>query len=440
MKRTADQTSKLAGYLTMALLALVPFHGFLTVWASALVGHYALLRVWDELLFVPIIGIVVFWLARDHALRQWFFGSLLVRLILAYASLTVLLCIVAYAKDAVTPKALFYGLLINLRFLFWFLAVLLTVQRSPWLTRQWPRYVLAPAAVVVIFAVLQYILLPHDFLVHFGYDTATTIAPIETINHNDSYIRVQSTLRGANPLGAYLVIILSVLAALFTRGRRRIICAVFGVLGAFALYASGSRSAWIGMLLSIALLAWLLIRGRRAQLLYAAIGTGFILLAGIGFLMFRHNAGLQNAVLHTQDNSAVATTSNEAHASAVIQGLKDVAHQPLGDGPGTAGPASVYNGPYGGRIAENYYVQIAQEVGWLGLALLLSILVLVGIELYQRAGESTLALALFAAFIGIAFINLLSHAWTDDTLAFLWWGLAAISLGSIKQKAGRSHA
>ncbi len=156
--------------------------------------------------------------------------------------LIILLGFVAWLKGEVTPKAWAYGLLVDLRFPAWFLAVLLTAQRSPWLRRMWPKLVLIPAIVVTMFAVLQFTVLPHDFLSHFGYGTAT-IAPIETINHNDHYIRVQSTLRGANPLGAYLVLVISALGVLYMRGRRKQACVVLGLIALAALYASGSRSA-----------------------------------------------------------------------------------------------------------------------------------------------------------------------------------------------------
>jgi O-antigen ligase len=139
-------------------------------------------------------------------------------------------------------------------------------------------------------------------------------------------------------------------------------------------------------------------------------------------------------VLHTQTHSASKISSNDAHASALTSGLRDVVRQPFGDGPGTAGPASEHNTGHPARIAENYYVQVAQETGWLGLGLLLAITVLIVMELYQRLGTSPLALTLFVSFVGLAFVNLLSHAWADDTLAFLWWGLAGVALGSARQK------
>jgi O-antigen ligase len=212
-----------------------------------------------------------------------------------------------------------------------------------------------------------------------------------------------------------------------------------GLVSVFALYASGSRSAWIGLALCLAVIGWLLIRTRRGRLLFGAVAAAVVIVAAGSFWVLKHNVALQNAVLHTQDNSAVTTSSNEAHVSAVKTGLTDVAHQPLGDGPGTAGPASAYNAPHPVRIAEDYYVQVVQETGWLGLALFLSILALVATELYQRASGSPLALAVFVALIGVMFINLLSHAWTDDTLAFLWWGLAAVALGTRRKKTASHH-
>jgi len=427
MKLASGRSAKLANILVALVLVCVPFHAFLTVWGSTLVGHYTALRLWDDVLLTLLVAVSVWWLITDKALGRWFFGSLLVRLILAYGALTILLGFVSLAKGEVTVKAFGYGALVNLRFLIWFLAVLLTAQRSNWLRTVWPRLLLVPAVLVALFAVLQYTVLPHDFLGHFGYDARTTIAPIETINHNTHYIRVQSTLRGANPLGAYLVVVLAAVGTLFMHGRRRLVCVILGLLGIFALFASGSRSAWIGALLALVVAAWYG-QTHRQRTIFGIAGLAVIVLAGGAYAVLHTQAGVQNAVLHTQQGSKIATSSNDAHASALSKGVDDVLHQPFGDGPGTAGPASTYNTGHNARIAEDYYVQIAQETGWLGLILFLGILVLVGAELYALVGTSKLALALFAGLVGVSFVNLLSHAWTDDTLAYVWWGLAGIAL------------
>lgn len=430
MKRLSISSTKVANWLVATILVLVPFHAFMTVWGSTLIGHYDALRLWSGALLLALLVIVGVWLVRDAVLRKWFFTSLLVRLILAYVGLTLLLGAVALAKGEVSSKALLYGLLVDLRYLAWFLAVIIVARRSSFLATAWPKLLWVPALVVMVFAVLQYMVLPHNVLSHFGYKTGVTIQPVETINHNNAYIRVQSTLRGANPLGAYLVLVSSAVAVLFAKGKWRRLCIGLGLASLLALFASGSRSAWIGLVLSLCVTGWLLLRTPKSRYIFASVAMGLVVVAGGSYLLLRNNASLQNHVLHTQDHSSVATSSNSAHVSATVEGLKDVVHEPFGDGPGTAGPASVYNTAGTVRIAEDYYVQIAQETGWVGVALFMSIVVLVAIELYQRAGRSVLALVLFASLIGILFINLLSHAWTDDTLAFLWWGLAGVCLGT----------
>jgi hypothetical protein len=42
--------------------------------------------------------------------------------------------------------------------------------------------------------------------------------------------------------------------------------------------------------------------------------------------------------------------------------------------------------------------------------------------------EDLLARVLLASLVGLSFVALVSHAWADDTIAYLWWGLAGISL------------
>ena len=63
----------------------------------------------------------------------------------------------------------------------------------------------------------------------------------------------------------------------------------------------------------------------------------------------------------------------------------------------------------------------------IGLALFLLINVGVGYLLWLRR-DDPLALGLFASLIGISFVCLLSHAWSDDTVSYIWWGLAGMAM------------
>jgi len=420
------------------ILALLPFHAFLTVWLSSILGHYTLLRLWKEIVLLILICLAGYLLWRDKPLRERMLASKLNRLITAYLVMLAAWGIVAYFTHHVTLKALGYGLIVDGRFLAFFLAVSVFAGYGTRLRDNWPKLIFWPAAVVVLFGLLQFTILPFDFMRHFGYD-ATTIYPYETINHNIHYIRIMSTLRGANPLGAYLVVIVSLGGAVWLKRKPRG-ALVGGILATLTLGLTFSRSAWIGLILAAGMLVWASLRTRRSRRMAVLATTGIIVAAALAGLLLRGNSAFQNAIYHTDDKSMIATSSNEGHATALRAGLRDVVRQPLGLGTGTAGPASVYNDGKV-RIAENYFVQIAQEVGWLGIILFVAIQLYVARELWRKRGDA-LALGLIAALVGVTFVNLLSHAWADDTLAYVFWGLAATALAqpavAVKARAAKT--
>lgn len=409
----------------MAILLLTPFHALLTVWGSSLIGHYTALRLWKEGLLALCIMGVIYLIATDHKIRSHTMSRRLVWLILAYMLLNVVWGLLALNEHNITAKAMGYGLIINLRFLAFFLVTWAIALRLGRLRTNWWRLALWPAVGVVGFGLLQIIVLPHDFLRHFGYSVAT-IEPFETINNNLNYVRISSTLRGANPLGAYLLIPISLLAVGLLRTGRNWRQGAFLASALLVLFFSFSRSAWIGAALSVAVVAFYSLKTTRSKQ-YAIIFVSCLVFFGVGlYAGLRHNTHFENFVFHTQTNSTIKVSSNDGHISALRSGLSDIKHEPLGLAPGTAGPASVYNDGKV-RIAENYFVQIGQETGLLGLLLFVMINAGVGYLLWSRRADP-LALGLFASLIGLTFINLLSHAWTDDTLAYVWWGLAGIAM------------
>lgn len=416
----------------IVILALIPFHAFLTVWISSGLGHYTALRLWKEYLLVICLIASIYLFVIDRKLRNQILPNRLFQLIMAYLAIQVIWGLVAYNHHDVSKKALAYGLLLNCRYLIFFLITWLLALKSDRLRRLSIKLVVWPAVIVIVFGLLQIFILPRDFLSHFGYNL-NTIPAFETINHNFRYIRIESTLRGANPLGAYLIIPLSLISVLLFKGQKSWKKIAFLIGGLIVLGFSFSRSAWIGSVIAIAISVFYSIKSKvlKVRLVYGVICI-LIILSGFTFAL-RNNAHVQNILWHTQTHSASNTSSDQAHSSALTSGIKNVATEPLGRGPGTAGPASVYNN-HPARIAENYYVQIGQETGWLGLGLFLVINVYVGYLLWLKR-LNNLELALFASFVGIFVVNIFSHAWSDDSLAYLWWGLAGIALASPKAKA-----
>lgn len=407
-------------------MVLVPFQGFLTVFGAHLFGHYTAFRLWDEVVLLLIMISSLFLLITDEKIRLKTLYRRLVWLIFAYILLTIILGVINYLNHGLTLKALGYGLIVDLRYPAFFLVTWTLSLRLSKLHNLWPKVVIWPACVVIVFGLLQIFILPHDFLKVFGYGPST-IPVEETINSNANYFRIASTLRGANPLGAYLIVPISLVFSLMLRSKKLNWRHVLFLLSAaVVLFFTFSRSAWLGVLISLAFIflssSW---AHRFKKQIAIALGVLAVLIT-IVFIGFRHNHTFQNYVFHTQTNSKIKTTSDQQHALALKNGLLTVAHQPLGKGPGSAGPASLYNN-HKMRNPENYYIQIAEEDGWIGISLFIIINVAIGYILWLRR-QDPLALFLLASLIGISVVNLFLYAWSDDTLAYLWWGLAGIAM------------
>ena len=418
----------LAANLSAVILALMPFHALLTVWLSRGLGHYTALRLWKEVIVLLIALAVFYLLLTDKKIRTHTLTRRLVWLVIIYGGLQLVIGVISFRAGSVTPKALGYGLLVNLRFLGFFLLVWATALRTCRLKTNWQKLLLWPAGVVVAFGLLQLLVLPTDFLRHFGYG-AGTILPFETVNNNREYVRIASTLRGPNPLGAYLIIPATALLVLGLRATRKWRFGLFLAATLVVLAASFSRSALLGALVSFGVVCLVLARSKRAKTHVLAAGIGLVLIVVIGAVVVHKSTQLENIVLHTQTKSPAAVSSNQGHLQSLSSAVHDIVHQPLGRGPGTAGPASVYN--HGkARIAENYFLQLGQEIGIFGAGLFMLIVGGVGYLLWIRRADP-LALTLVASLIGLTLVNLLSHAWADDTLAYVWWGLAGVALANL---------
>ncbi len=437
--RPADKTFvRLLAFAVASIVVLLPFHAFLTVWASQAVGHYTLLRLWKEVVLVVLMGSVGYLLLRYPWLRRRFLAPVFLWPLTLFILVQVLWGGAAYIMHGVTLKAFGYGLISNTRYMLFFMVAWTVAAVAPQLRQRWCKLAFWPLAVVVLAGLLQYFVLPYDVMRHFGYSSAT-IFPYEDINSNLHYLRIMSTLRGANPLGVYMAVLLSLLLAV----RKFRAWWWYGLLaaGTAVLILTFSRGAWVGFVCGVCVVvaAHVPFSKWRWRL---AVSTGVVILVAIGAVRFlHHNTTFQNIFLHTQTDSMVVTTSNQGHASALQQGLHDVAARPEGRGTGTAGPASVYNTGHAARIAENYFIQIAQETGWIGLALFFAVNVIVFGRLWGGR-QDALSLGLGAGLIAASVASLFSHVWSDDTLAYVWWGLAGIALAPaiLQTKAEQTYA
>jgi hypothetical protein len=429
------------------ILVLIPFHAFLTVWGSTLLGHYTLLRLWKELLLVPLSLAALWMVLRDQTLRRQFLGSWLFRLMIAYTLLFIVLGLISLKRHTVNVSALYEGLIVDLRPVVFFFLAWAAASYSPWVKDHWKQLLLIPAAIVVVFGLLQAFVLPADFLTHLGYNAAT-IQPFATVDQNMQFVRIQSSLRGSDPLGAYLVVILAAITAVVAglvlrRNRARneayrkaMPWVLAGVATLVVLYFTYSRSAYIGALLAMAGAVWCSMPSSAVRRWLLVSGIVVCVVFGGAVFALRHNPTFEDTFFHTSQLSKSQHSSNQNHTTALESGVHDMVHDPFGRGPGSAGPASEHN-IKPARISENYFLQIGQEAGVLGLGLFVAITFLVGKLLWDKRDEQ-LAMVMLVSLVGLTFVNLLLHAWADDTLAYIWWGLAGVAVGSIAMKSDKA--
>jgi hypothetical protein len=412
------------GILITIFMGIV-LHTPLTVWLGTLApGYELILKSWKELLMIVAAPLAIILVTRAHLWqelsRDWLF-----RLIIAYAVLHVIL--VGLFWQGLSPTLA--GLAIDLRWVLYFSLVYVAIRLHPLYRQQFLIVGAIGALIVGVFALLQIFVLPRDVLANIGYDKDTTIAPYLTVDRNDDYVRINSTLRGPNPLGAYASIILGIIMAgavtAYKRlSRYKVAAAItsIGMLG--ALWASYSRSAIGAFVAVIAVIIGATVARRLLRKWWIALVVVICMLTG-GLIAGRNSEFVSNVLLHENPTGGSATSSNDGHAESLVDGFSRMVRQPFGAGVGSTGSASLHGDEP--VIIENHYLFVAHETGWVGLILFLIIFIMVLLRLWRQRRDY-LALGVFASGIGLALIGLLQPVWVDDTVAIIWWGLAAIAI------------
>lgn len=412
----------------LAVMFLIALHAPIAVGIGQLFPAQAeLAKAWKEIA-LTVLSLVAMILLTRHGLWAKLLRSWPVRLGLAFITIHLLMAAV-FGGD---PTSIIVGLTTDLRFVVMFGLMYVLVLLRPDALRRGVYAVLAGAAVVVGFGLLQIAVLPDDILRGLGY-SRDTITPFTTIDRNPDFVRINSTTRGPNPLGALMVIYVALAGAYVARRysrleMRKMIIAFLAVLAGIAvLYASHSRSAFVAMAAAVAVLLTGILRPTKRVI---ASALGGLVLLGLCLVILAPTDWFSNVVLHEDPESTVMTKSNDAHIESLFEGAARMVVQPLGAGIGSTGSASLYDDDSSNNfIVENIYFFIAHETGWLGLIVFALLNGTVFAGLWRRR-SSWLAFGLFASGIGLAGIGLLLPVWVDETVAMTWWGLAGAVLGS----------
>lgn len=401
--------------ILLVILALIVVHAPLTVFMGSWFPDYALLvKAWKEMLMLGALVLMIVLVRREHAWKE-LFRDKLAWLVSAYVAVHLASLWLWNGMGAALA-----GLAIDLRYVAYFTLVYVLVVLYPRFAPLVKKIALVGAMIVIGFGTLQ-IVLPADSLKYIGYNSST-IEPYLTIDKNDDFVRLQSTLRGPNPYGAYAASLATIaLAWLVTRRNKfdwRI--ATLGAAAVLGTYLSYARSAYIALAAGAGIV--LVTRFGRKIRIWQWIALGIVgVVVVVSGVMLRDNDFVSNVVLHEDPQESGQVNSNDDHWSSLLHGLNAFAHQPLGAGIGSTGSASLLSDAP--QIIENQYLLIAHEVGWIGLALFVAIFSEIMRRLWRHRRDAW-ALGLFASGVGLALIGLILPVWVDDTVSIVWWGLA----------------
>lgn len=420
----------------LALLIYMPFHIFLSQWLSTFTGGLEIWKIWKDLLlfFVVLISLTLVYV--KNGFKDKFFWLL--------TSLSVLYVVFHFFIWAINPEIekgpALLATVYNCR-LFGYLmvgfatAILFKEKKDKVEPRKIFKIVIIISTVVCLIALLQWFL-PKDILTHFGYSVDRGVKPSFFIDDKPDLPRVFSTLRDPNSLGAFLTLPITVLAAAwFKLQKARILISGLLLLHGLILFLTFSRSALLAAGISVFLvLLWqykVLVLNFIKK--FWPVLLVFIVLATAGIFLARDNYVVQNIVFHADENTQLAD-SNEKRISFYQSTSESILRQPLGHGPGTAGLVSLQT--HKAVLTENYFLQIAYEVGLLGLLLLLYVMFLVIKRLYQR--NDFYGQVMITSFIGITLCNMLLHTWGNEAVAAQWWLIAGLLLIFSGKKLSKS--
>lgn len=407
----------------------VILHTPITVFLSNIfVEQKDLIKSWKEILiFIALVASAVLIFKYKKKIPE----KNLIRLIFIYSVLHIVMILFSYQGLLATIA----GLMIDLRYVVYFALVLFVISLDKEFKQSFIKFGLIGAGIVTVFAIMQVYILPYNFLEYIGYNK-NTIIPYLLVDQNMNYVRINSTLRGPNPLGAYVIIIISLLGTWLVDNHRKLkakqsfIVSLMMIGALVALWYSYSRSALLAALLAVAFLSINRFNFSRKHISILAALT--LIIASMIFIL-RDNSFVSHVFLHDNTSITQNTLSNEAHLESVKTGWAIVSTNPFGVGVGSTGSASMRTED-SSMVVENQYLFVAHETGWLGLALFIAIISIIFLRLWKLQ-KNWLCVSVLASGIGLSVIGFFLPVWADDTVAIIWWGLAAIAFsGGIDER------
>lgn len=403
--------SKLRHLLIILLLGLLPFHAFLITWIKSRLPSLSLIAGWKEALVVLIIGVCVIeiWEKRKKVKVDRLDVA-----VLLYIGVSLIWAIVQ--RETITQwifgfrvDVLPFVLFIALRHVVWDQTAILY------------KVMMGTGAAVIIFGLLQALILPREFLTYFGYGTAqgmlqpdSAITGCQYLEHTPKVCRAISTFGGPTRYGVYLLVLAGVVLP-YIRNKR----AIFSAMSVFiiaSIILTYSRSVWIAAAAMVLIGSFFFATKRLRWVMAGMLTAGVVVLIVAGYMVkdLDQHQSLLRSIL-------VRASSTGAHITYIQDGVKVLAENPMGIGLGKVGPASLRFEPF---LTENWFLQIAIEMGVAGLLIFLWILFEMALGLYKK--KTPVHWGVLLTLIGICITGLFTHSFEESAATLLLVTAAAM--------------
>lgn len=422
MSKLQQQTTKLFQSIIerglIVILLLMPFHAFFSIYLGSLGVSQGLVQSWKEVL---ILVLMLCWGGLSilrHKLQMRL--DLINILFLIIIALSAIVTVVSHPSI----EATLFGIKTNIVALVIFFIAQLPIASGAWIRRHLVWLVICPGVAVAIIAILQSMLLSDAFIASLGYNTSN-INPRQIVDGSLPFFRAFSTLGGPNQLGTYLILplVFSIVVGLKQK-KYWMLGLTLTILAGILL--SFSRSAWLGAVIAIFTASILLASTKWKIIISSAVAFLLVIMIALLPVLIANNPRLENVLFHGRVFENQIEGSDQSRLEAISTATKNIGSQPLGHGLGSAGPASFRaTHPV---IPENWFLQIAYEIGVVGLALyIVAFACMLGEFLRDR--QDIIAIGLFATTSAILVANLFLHAWADSTLALVMFTLYGLYRG-----------
>ncbi len=409
---------RLIGLGLAVVLLLMPFHAFFSIYLGSMGASQTIIQSWKEA-FVIVLGVLwIIFILSKRRLNIKLDTTNIVFMLIVFLSILVTIFV------RPESEAVLFGIKTNLVAIALYFIAQITLSNRAFIKRNLMWIIIIPGLIVSVLAILQGLIIPPEFLEQLGY-SATTIDPRQIVDGSLKFYRAFSTLGGPNQLGAYLVIpLVFCLSYAIVQKKWKLLLLALPVL--MAIFLSYSRSAWLGSI--VAIFAVLAIATNKKARIYFVVAS-IVLVFSAGALISTQigkNTDIERVLLHGRYFENRIEGSDQNRLEAISTTTNSVMARPFGHGLGSAGPASFKSThPV---IIENWYLQIAYEIGLVGL--LLYIIAFAGLlagMLQDR--NNPLAVSLFGATVGMLVMSLFLHTWADSTLVLIMFALYGLYKG-----------